>query len=563
MSGEADLRVSIGFASLTGRRPRNEDFVGACTGDAAQVSELGVVAAIADGMGGAPGGREAAETAVRNFLDGYLEQPATLGIRKSAAHVLQSLNSWLVAQGRSDPNLAGMGTTFTALILRGRNAHVVHVGDTRAYRFSGGRLSRLTEDHALKQPGLTHVLYRAMGIEDVVRLDYAVHPALVHDRFLLCSDGVHGAMTDARIADILDRRASPEETAQSLVADALAQGSEDNATVLVMDVLALPVADRIDIGRGIAPLPIRPMPRVTETIDGFRLTGVLADGRYSRLFTAIEIRTGETVVLKFPHPAVASEATYKAAFLRESWVAARVRNPWVASVIDLPEGHRTCLYSAMPLYKGETLERRLLRLPRMGLPEGRRIALQLCKAVAALHRVGMVHRDIKPDNILIEADGGLKLLDLGVARVPGLEDFPAPDIPGTPSYMAPEMFNGEKGNARTDLYALAATLFRMFTGLYPQGEIEPFTHPRFNRRPSLSKHRPDLPVWLDEVLGRALSVDPAARHHDVQEFLNELETGPMGGEGTRRRIPLYQRNPVLFWQLVSGLLLAALVLVRC
>ena len=100
----------------------------------------------------------------------------------------------------------------------------------------------------------------------------------------------------------------------------------------------------------------------------------------------------------------------------------------------------------------------------VGLEEGRNIAIRLARAAAALHRVGIIHRDIKPDNVMLEAGGSLKLLDLGVVRLPGLEDFPPEAIPGTTAYMAPEMFTGEAGNAATDIYALGVTLFRTFTG---------------------------------------------------------------------------------------------------
>ncbi len=437
MSGELDLQVSLGFATLTGRRQQNEDFAGASTGTPLQRAEKGVIAALSDGMGGAKGGRVAAEVAVRGFLDAYYDQLTTLGVQRAASHVLQGLNSWLVTQGRQDENLAGMGATFTGLIVKGRNAHVIHVGDSRLYRFSDGRLSRLTEDHALKQPGLTHVLYRALGIEDIVRLDYAVHPVQDHDRFMLCSDGVHGALSDDAIAEILGQLSASDDTCNALVAAALEAGSNDNCTALVVDIIGLPLADRDGIGRIIESLHLRPMPQVGDCIDGYSLTGVLSDGRYSRLFTAQDQSNDTPVVVKFPHPTVATEATYKAAFIREAWVTARVRSPYVASILDQAEGLQSCLYTVMPLYEGETLERRLLRHPPLSFAEGRDIASKLAKAVGALHRVGMIHRDIKPDNIILEIGGGLRLLDLGVVRVPGMEEFPTTDIPGTPSYIWP------------------------------------------------------------------------------------------------------------------------------
>ena len=144
-----------------------------------------------------------------------------------------------------------------------------------------------------------------------------------------------------------------------------------------------------------------------------------------------------------------------------------------------------------------------------------------------MHRAGIIHRDIKPDNVILLKAGGLRLVDLGVARVPLLEDFPAEDIPGTPSYMAPELFGGRPGDEFSDLYALGVTVYRTFTAAYPYGEIEPFSRPRFGKPASLSRYRPDLPAWLDAVVGKALNVDPAQRYGDVIEFSHELENGAM------------------------------------
>ena len=171
-----------------------------------------MAAAIADGIGSAKGGRVAAETAVRGFLDGFWDVPGTMEVRRAAARILDSLNAWINAQGRQDANLVGMGCTFTALVLRGRHAHVLHVGDTRAYRLSDNRLLRLTIDHVRDDRRRSPMLTRALGIEAELRLDYTSHPMALHDRFLLCSDGVHGSLVDEAIADILRVRSAPEDT---------------------------------------------------------------------------------------------------------------------------------------------------------------------------------------------------------------------------------------------------------------------------------------------------------------------------------------------------------------
>jgi serine/threonine protein kinase len=381
----------------------------------------------------------------------------------------------------------------------------------------------------------------------------------LHDRFLLCTDGVHGALVDEAIADILRVRSAPEDTSRALVEAALQAGSTDNCTALVLDVVWLPTARSADVGGAIMRLPLIPVPQVGDTVDGFVLNVLVSDGRYSRLFGAIDEADGGAVVLKFPKPQVAAVATHHASFVREAWVGTRVTSPWVAHVIELPPGRQTCLYIVMPLYTGELLETRLSRAPAVGMEEGRAIAIRLAHAAGALHRAGIIHRDIKPDNVMLEAGQSLKLLDLGVVRLPGLEDFPPDAIPGTTAYMAPEMFTGEAGNVATDIYALGVTMFRSFTGSYPYGNPDATSRPTLERPRDLAASRPDLPAWLGSALGRAVASDPVERFADMAEFAHEFEAGPSYAPPPARRKPtLYERSPVRFWQGVSALLAAAL-----
>src|SRR6267378_851265 len=336
---EVGVQASVGFSSKTGPRKDNEDFAGAVFGAELPEPRQEVVAAIADGIGGAKGGRIAAETAVRGFLDGFCDLPETMEVLRAGARIVSALNGWINTMGRQDPELAGMGCTLTVLVLRGRLAHLLHVGDTRAYRLSGDRMTCLTTDHVRPEAnGRSHTLTRALGVEAEVRLDYAAQPIGLHDRFLLCSDGVHGFLTEQSIVDILRERSAPEDTAGALVAAALQSGSADNCTALVLDVVALPTAGSADISAAFLQLPAIPAPFLGETIDGFVLKALISEGRYSRLLGAEDEVEGGTVALKFPKPQIASVDAYRAAFVREAWVGARVTSPWVGHTIELPPG---------------------------------------------------------------------------------------------------------------------------------------------------------------------------------------------------------------------------------
>jgi serine/threonine protein kinase len=372
---------------------------------------------------------------------------------------------------------------------------------------------------------------------------------------------VHGYLDADMIAEIMRERVSSQDTARALVAAALRADSTDNCTALVLDVVGLEKAQSADIGASLAQLPLIPVPLGGETVDGFVLKVLLSDGRYSRLFGALDEIEGGEVALKFPKPLVATIESYRAAFVREAWVGARVSSPWLGHVIEQPPGRQSCLYTVMPLYQGELLETRITRRPAVGLEEGRNIAIKLARGVAALHRVGVVHRDIKPNNVILEREGSLKLIDFGVVRVPGLQESQLEDIPGTPAYMAPEMFDGEPGNEATDIYALGVTMFRAFAGEYPYGNYDATSPPRRDRPTSLSTLRPDLPAWLQATLGRAIAPDLAERFRDMTEFAVEMEAGPSRAPiAVQRPRTLYERNPVRFWQAVAALLAAALVL---
>ena len=281
-----DLRCELGFATKRGKRADNQDYVGACFGPRGPGSVLGVAAAIADGVGGHKGGRVAAETSVRAFLEGYYAQSETLGVIRAAARSLEAVNSWVAAQGRVDPALEGMATTFSTLILARRSAFILHVGDTRIYRLDAGGFEQLTKDHTVGRGDFAHALRRAVGFEEAILFDQASIGLSLHDRFLLCSDGVHGALSQSDLRGILQERRSPQETSNTIVEAALEAGSADNVTALVVDVVDLPPADERALSITVAALPIRELPNVGESVDDFQMSGLLSEGRYSRLMRA-------------------------------------------------------------------------------------------------------------------------------------------------------------------------------------------------------------------------------------------------------------------------------------
>jgi serine/threonine protein kinase len=176
----------------------------------------------------------------------------------------------------------------------------------------------------------------------------------------------------------------------------------------------------------------------------------------------------------------------------------------------------------------------------------------------------VVHRDIKPGNLHLGDDGRWRVLDLGVA-VSGFESAAERSLhAGTPSYMNPEQWEeGGVADARSDLYALGATLYQWLTGHLPYGEVEPYQRGRFRHDPKPpSRLRPDVPIWLDHVLLRAVARDARLRFETAEELVLALERGASRPVAAPHATPLFQRDPTALWKalLVASAALNALLL---
>jgi serine/threonine protein phosphatase PrpC len=560
MRQRGQLQIDVGFATSAGRRAENQDFGGVHLGSAREQALQGIVAALADGAGGA-GGRAAAELAIRAFLEGYRAQSELAGVGPAAITVLDAYNRWLHAQAQEATELRGAATTFTAALLRGRVATLLHVGDSRAWRLRGETLALLTEDHVALQPDGSPRLLRAVGLERALRLDMSSHRLETHDRFLLSTDGVHGPLPRGALIRLLGRRQAPQADADALVAAALEAGGDDNATALVIDIIAVPTPDYDLIAAEMAALPVLPPPVVGEVVDGFELLRVLAESPTTRLFLARDTqgRGGpEPAALKFPKFEKAGAAD-RHRFMREVFVGQRIDHAFVGASLPLAEGRQSRLYVAMPYYAGESLEARLSRGP-MSVSDAISVACKVGRGLSALHRAGVIHRDIKPQNIVLLADGGVKIIDLGVARLAGLQDLEEAETPGTADFMAPELFEGARGDAFSDQYALGVTLYRMLTGQYPFGETPLGRRPLFGPVPPVSRLRSETPAWLSAAVMRAISLRREARFMDIEELVFQLELGRLRASPLEQPRPLLERNPLLFWQLLCALLAALLVI---
>src|SRR5690242_2568391 len=206
---------------------------------------------------------------------------------------------------------------------------------------------------------------------------------------------------------------------------------------------------------------------VGQTVAHFRVVEPLAAGGMGVVYRAIDPHLGRPVALKFPLPGQRLDRQVRERFLREARTAGALDHPNICSIYETGETESGQLFLAMPLYEGETLKARIARVGSLPIADALAIAVQIARGLHAAHRVGIVHRDLKPANAMILPDGGVKILDFGIARVGDGTLTKSHGALGTVSYMAPEQVRGERLDGRADLWALGVLLYEMLTGRRP------------------------------------------------------------------------------------------------
>lgn len=543
------LQLSFGEATATGPRTENQDAIRVVTPAPALAASKGYLLALADGVSQCADGGLAARATLQALALDYYSTPETWAVAQALDRLLVAHNRWLQAGSGGQPLL----TTLSALILRGRRFTLAHVGDCRAYRLHDGQLERLSEDHVWEQPGMQHVLKRALGLDQHLVVDYLEGELREGERYLLVSDGVWSTLGDAGIRRLLLDESDPPAACQALVAAAHLAGSQDNASAVLVQVEALPDNDLADTLAQLQQWPLPPKLREGQDFEGWQVERLLAESRQSLVYRVRDAQARRWLLKTLP-ASRHDEAQAGAALLLEEWFLRRVAGRHFAEAHPLPQ--RQHLYYVQREYAGQTLAEHLRLSGPLGLPEWLDLAPRLLKALGLLHRRNILHRDIKPENLLWCDDGELRLLDFGLAYCPGLSRDEQHALPGTPSYIAPEAFAGAVPDRQQDLYAAGVTLYRLLTGHYPYGEIEAFQHPRFAKPATPSRYRPDIPTWLDDCLLRAVAASPGERFETAEEWLLVVEQGERQALNVRPR-PLLEREPLKVWR---GVALASLLL---
>ncbi|MGO2488627.1 MAG: protein kinase domain-containing protein [Pseudomonas taetrolens] len=537
------LQLSFAQASATGPRDENQDALRGVTPVPALAASKGYLFAIADGVSQCADGGLAARSTLQALALDYYATPETWSVAQALERLLLAQNRWLQANGGGQPLL----TTVSALVLRGRRFTLAHVGDCRVYRWKTDALQRVSEDHVWEQPGMQHVLKRALGLDQHVVLDFLDGELRQGETFVLLSDGVWAVLGDTAIAAIVRDQPDLQSAAQTLVTAAHLAGSQDNASALLVRVDTL---GETNIGDALIQLQQWPLPpplKPGQSFEGWQVERLLGQSQQSLLYRVHDGQQQPWLLKTLPaHLHDHHQAGQ--ALLSEEWFLKRMAGR------HFPEVHaasqRQHLYYVMREYSGATLEDLHTKGGPLPLVQWLDLAERLLRAVGLMHRRQILHRDIKPQNLLLGDDGELRLLDFGLAWCPGLSEDQPSLLPGTPTFIAPEAFRGEKPTPQQDVYAVGVTLYFLLTGHYPYGEIEAFQRPRFGVPVSASRYRPDLPEWIAHGLERGVAADPAQRFETAEEWLLQLEQGERQSLNIRPR-PLLEREPLKVWRTVA------------
>lgn len=565
---KTSLAITLGQYSIAGVKPQNEDFHGVSVPKGAVLDSKGIAIVLADGVSASEGGKEASQIAVRQFLDDYFSTPDSWTVKHAATKVLGALNLWLYNQGQREyAGSNGLATTFCAVIFKSQTAYLFHVGDSRIYRLRDGRLECLTKDHRIQFGTEREYLARALGIDARLDVDHRTQTLQEGDCYLLTTDGIH---------DVLDRETlerlllasphDPQQCAEKLVATALERGSQDNITCQIACIDSLPEANKDEFYGNLTRLPFPPDLKAGNVLDGYLILRELNATSRSQVYLAEDtLDTGVgKVVIKTPSVNFNDDPLYIDLFLHEEWVAKRLNSSHLIKLVEQASRPRTFLYSVVEYIEGQTLRQWMLDNPNPSVAQVRATIDQISRGLRTMHRLEMIHQDLKPDNVLIDHNNTLKIIDFGSTRIAGLAETQTVlqhnHIVGTASYSAPEYFRGQSGTTRSDIFSLGVIAYEMFTGRLPFGEIEPekAAKKRFVYT-SARLYNPEVPEWVDAALEKATQLSPEKRYELLSEFVADLTkpNSSLVGDGQSR--PLLERNPVAFWRGVALLELLAIV----
>ena len=557
------LKVSSGAYSDKGVKADNEDCYGLQIPDEAQLVHKGIAVVIADGMSGSDAGKQASHCCVTSFLSDYYSTPDSWAVKHAGQKILSATNSWLYSQGQQRyESTKGMVSTLSILVFKSTTGHIFHIGDSRIYRLRKGNLELLTRDHRVQVSAEKSYLNRAMGIEPHLQADYKAFPLEQGDVFIMTTDGVHDFIAEKSLKEIVQGEGDLNLCAEKLVQQASDNNSDDNLTCQLVRIDELPLAKGDEVIRRHANLPFPPLLEKGMVVDGYRIEAELHASKRTQIYRAFDTQTEMQVILKTPSVLYEDDTHYIEHFLHEEWAGKRIHHDNVLKVLST-DREKTCIYYVTEYIEGQTLREWMESNPKSYIREVREIVEQIAKGLRAFHRMEMLHQDLKPENIMFDQNGTVKIIDFGSVKIAGVAEITAMEqseenVLGTLNYTAPEYHLGQRGTVKSDIYSLGVITYEMINKALPFGRDMPEKPNKINLAklkyvPSFHKNAM-VPYWIDGALRKATLIEPQGRYEALSEFIYDLSNPNKAFLKSADSLPLIERNPLVFWKTMAGLL---------
>ncbi len=539
--------------------------------ESALLHAKGASAVISDSTSRNAMAKQAGDLSVRGFLADYYSTPDHWDVKTSATRVLRALNGWCYSQSQCVAE-GSYVCSLSAMIFRGREAHLFHMGDTLVFRLRGAEFEQLTRDHVTDLGGYRYPS-RALGLDVNIDIDYVQVPIKQGDIFLFTTQAVLGTLMPSDYVQLIrqdssDLNAACDRLCQEAVQRAQSRGyGAGHFCFQLVRIDELPDAQPDHPGRAYGDLPIPPELSPGERLDGLEIQAVLSRTAQSRVYRVRDVHTDREMVMKAPSPELSTRNAYLEHFLLQQWVVERVKSPFVVRIVE-PSRPRRYLYYLMTYIEGENLTEWARRHPQASLVQRLDIANQLGKAVQALHHRDLLHQQIQPGNVMIDRHGQVVLTDFSACRMrEGSSQKDARELArqvGLTEHSAPEYALDDGVGRRSDQYSLASTVYWLLTGGLPY-ELTPNrlrSHTDLEQLVyrSARTRNPEVTLALDEALRRALDPQRALRYRRMSEFRHALRQSVRGDRGPKRSGHGILRDPASFWQGVAGILLLLLVL---
>lgn len=567
LAASVQLQVTLAQASVAGCKEINEDAVAVqqAPSNYALINK-GVCAIIADGVSSAEAGREASEYSVRTFIEEYYRTPDTWSVKQAGQKTLSSINLNLFKKSHAfTQQEKGFLCTFSALVIKSRTAHFFHAGDSRIYQLRGDTLGQLTRDHTVNIGKGKNILARAVGMDNSLQIDYGKQVLQEGDKFLLSTDGIHDFVSSTDLIDTLQAKNSEQEICDKLVQLALDNGSDDNISCAVVNILQLPSESRDDFNTKLTRLPFPPDLEPGMKIDGYHVDRELFASSRSQVYLVTDMQSNMQMVMKTPSINFQDDISYIDRFIQEEWIGKRINSPYVVKIIHQTR-QRNFLYYLMEYVPGKSLDKWIKANPLPTPKQAINIVKQIAAALQAFHDTETIHQDLKPANILID-DMNIKVIDFGSVFVAGIAEIFVPlehqGALGTASYSDPHYLQGKNTSVQGDIYALATITYELFTGHLPYGEKIEHCRSAFDydklRYRHANEFNPIIPLWFDRALEKGVSFNLSIRYSRLEDFIRDVSKP--NPEFLYEDPQLENSRGLLFWQLMSGFWILMLVVV--